>query len=395
MDELDRPYHPIADLFPLLQDEEFEQLKADIAANGLLEAIWLHPDGSIIDGRNRHRACIETGTRPRFQTWNGQGSLVSFVVSLNLHRRHLTSSQRSVVALDVEAELAKEGRENMRRGGEGSEKIPNPIRAAEQAAELLQTNSHYIRDAKRIQQEAPDLLEQVRDGKLAIPQAKKELKRREQAQERKDARPEPGTYEAEIGTIVIGDARAMDLSAFKDAPFGVIIADPPWPYRVERGEGIASDQYDTMTDADLQAMPVAQLAKPDSILFLWGTWPKLPEVLQVMRAWGFEYVTGFPWVKTTTNNLKSTPVQDVTLSYGVGYWVRGCSEYVLIGRRGKVSAPRLDGFLGILSPNLQHSRKPEDVHVIAQKLPGPYLELFGRRAHPGFTVFGNEVQGAF
>ena len=101
MDELDRPYHPIANVFPLLQGEEFEQLKADIAANGLLEAIWLHPDGRIIDGRNRHRACIETNTEPRFRAWDGQGSLVSFVVSLNLHRRHLNESQRAMIAAKI------------------------------------------------------------------------------------------------------------------------------------------------------------------------------------------------------------------------------------------------------------------------------------------------------
>ena len=72
--------------------------------------------------------------------------------------------------------------------------------------------------------------------------------------------------------------------------------------------------------------------------------------------------------------------------------MRGCSEYVLVGRRGKVSPPRLKGFLGLLSPNLRHSRKPDSVHEIAEALPGPYLELFGRRPRKGWTVFGNEVK---
>jgi len=67
-DELDRQYHEVSQLFPLMDGEEYELLKADIAKNGLLEAIWLHPDGSIIDGRNRHRACLETGTPMRFRT---------------------------------------------------------------------------------------------------------------------------------------------------------------------------------------------------------------------------------------------------------------------------------------------------------------------------------------
>jgi N6-adenosine-specific RNA methylase IME4 len=108
MTEEERGYHEVANIFPLLNGQEYEDLKADIAANGLLEPIWLHQDGRIIDGRNRHRACIDTGTPPQFRTWNGRGSLVSFVVSLNLHRRHLTSSQRGAAAVEVEKALQEE-----------------------------------------------------------------------------------------------------------------------------------------------------------------------------------------------------------------------------------------------------------------------------------------------
>ena len=94
MDELQRKYHEVADIFPLMTGEEFDALKADISVNGQREPIWLHPDGSIIDGRNRHRACIDLDIAPHFRTWDGNGSLVAFVVSLNLHRRHLTSGQK-------------------------------------------------------------------------------------------------------------------------------------------------------------------------------------------------------------------------------------------------------------------------------------------------------------
>lgn len=183
--------------------------------------------------------------------------------------------------------------------------------------------------------------------------------------------------------IIRGDARNMDLAQFPH-PYGVIIADPPWEYRVTKGQGIAEDQYSTMNMSDLKAMPVPELCADDCILFLWGTWPKLPEVVSLMAAWEFEYVTGLPWVKTNKKNGK--------LFYGIGYWVRGCSEYILIGRRGKVSPPRLKGFMGILSPTFQHSRKPDSVHQIAEALPGPYLELFARRSRPGWTVFGNEIE---
>ena len=90
-------FHEVANIFPMMSATEFEQLKTDIQYNGLLEAIWRH-DGKIIDGRNRYQACVETGVTPHFREWDGIGSLTAFVVSLNLHRRHLTESQRGMVA---------------------------------------------------------------------------------------------------------------------------------------------------------------------------------------------------------------------------------------------------------------------------------------------------------
>jgi ParB-like chromosome segregation protein Spo0J len=90
-------FHEIAAIFPMMSDAALNDLASDIRANGLREAVWTH-DGKIIDGRNRYRACGIAGVTPHYQEWNGQGSLTAFVVSLNLHRRHLTESQRGLVA---------------------------------------------------------------------------------------------------------------------------------------------------------------------------------------------------------------------------------------------------------------------------------------------------------
>jgi N6-adenosine-specific RNA methylase IME4 len=184
--------------------------------------------------------------------------------------------------------------------------------------------------------------------------------------------------------IITGNANHLRASDFPNR-YGVVIADPPWPYQnfSERKQGAAAAEYDSMTIDQLCAMPVADLTLQDSILFLWGTWPKLPEAVKLLQAWGFDYVTGFPWVKLTKKGNG--------VDYGVGFWVRGCSEYVLIGRRGNVSPPRLEGFLGLLSPNLKHSRKPQDLYHIAETLPGPYLEIFSRRSRRGWDSYGNEV----
>ena len=99
------PFHEVATIFPLMTEDEFQELALDISAHGLREAIWLYDD-QIIDGRNRYRACLAVGVAPRYQTWEGDGSLVAFVVSLNLKRRHLASSQRAMIAQELLDEYA-------------------------------------------------------------------------------------------------------------------------------------------------------------------------------------------------------------------------------------------------------------------------------------------------
>lgn len=137
-------------------------------------------------------------------------------------------------------------------------------------------------------------------------------------------------------------------------------------------------------------MPVADdYAAEDCALFLWSTWPLLQEGLEVMRAWGFNYVTGFPWLKIN----KAVEIQgQVTIvpQYGVGFWVRGCTEPLLIGRRGKPALPE-GQFVGLLSPNLHHSRKPDNLYHIAETMEGPYLELFARRSRVGWDSTGNQI----
>lgn len=101
--------HPLANIFPLMAADEYVALKSDIRQYGLREAIWIL-DGQILDGRNRFKACQEVGVTPILKEYEGDDP-AAFVVSLNLKRRHLSESQRAMVA----AKLA-----NMPRGGDGS-----------------------------------------------------------------------------------------------------------------------------------------------------------------------------------------------------------------------------------------------------------------------------------
>lgn len=133
--------HEAAGIFPLMSGTEYDGLVADIAANGLREPVWLHRDGRIIDGRNRYRACIQLGIDPPLRTYDGPDEgLVAFVVSMNLHRRHLDSDQRAIVAARI-ANL-----------GEGRPAKTTEISAVSQddAAELLKVSADSIQFAKRV-----------------------------------------------------------------------------------------------------------------------------------------------------------------------------------------------------------------------------------------------------
>jgi len=89
-------FHEYAQLFPMLPREELDALADDIKINGLLEAITLY-DGEVLDGRNRYVACKAAAVIPRFEQYTGDDPL-AFVISKNLHRRHLTAGQRAAIA---------------------------------------------------------------------------------------------------------------------------------------------------------------------------------------------------------------------------------------------------------------------------------------------------------
>src|SRR4051812_38247258 len=99
------PFHEVTRLFPAMSSQDYEELVADIKHNGLYEPIWTY-QGEIVDGRYRQPACRAAGRKPRYQEWDGVGDLVDFVVSTNLMRRHLTTSQRAMIAARIERHLA-------------------------------------------------------------------------------------------------------------------------------------------------------------------------------------------------------------------------------------------------------------------------------------------------
>lgn len=188
------------------------------------------------------------------------------------------------------------------------------------------------------------------------------------------------------------------LREFSDLrPFGgfdFIMADPPWRFGLwsERGQEKSPDaQYQTMTLADIKAMPVGEaLAADNCMLWLWATHPMLPHALEVMAAWGFTFKTSGVWAKRTKHGK---------LAFGTGYVLRCASEPFLIGVRGKGLRTARNVRTVIEGPLRSHSQKPDEAFRAAEALLPERLypdgvkrlELFSRTDRPGWQAWGNEV----
>ena len=169
--------------------------------------------------------------------------------------------------------------------------------------------------------------------------------------------------------------------------YSIIYADPPWQYQRNKVQGAAENHYPTMGIDELCALPVADLAAPDSALFLWATFPQLPEALRLIEAWGFRYKSvAFVWLK---KNKKAD-----SWFYGLGFWTRGNAEICLLATKGhpKRKAANIHQF--IISPIEAHSKKPDEAREKIVALMGdlPRVELFARQSPPGWEVWGNEVK---
>lgn len=177
--------------------------------------------------------------------------------------------------------------------------------------------------------------------------------------------------------------------------FKAIYADPAWRFACWSGKGAArsaDNHYDTMSLDEICALPVADVAADDCVLFMWACWPLLPEALRVIEAWGFTYKTcGFDWMKASIRQPDMFR-EDADVQVGMGYWTRANSEPCLLATRGKPKRKNADVRMGIIEPRREHSRKPDCVPSRIERLvDGPYLELFARTQRPGWTVWGNQT----
>lgn len=388
------PAHPLADMFPMIPEAERKLLADDIVTYGQRDPIILL-DGMVLDGRNRQWACGFAEIEPIYEQYAGDDPL-NFVLSKNLHRRHLTESQRALIAAAIV---------DWERGVNQTTAGPANLQTR-RAAEKLSISERAVYSAKRIHEKgAPELLDAIRAGKVTIHagEAISELQHSEQA---KVIREEKKAIVAKAKAIRTDQAKIKHATRMTiaieiakrgraTAPdkiqrlYPIIYADPPWKFEthseITGGDKSAENHYPTMEfDAICRLFKeIGDPATPDAMLYLWVTTPLKGRVMtELLPAWGFEYVTEQIWNK---------------VDIGTGYQVRDQHETVLFAKRGRGFAP----LLGEAPPSLytekkgRHSVKPawfaEQLERIYPDL--PKLEMFCRDPRPGWDAWGYEAAG--
>jgi N6-adenosine-specific RNA methylase IME4 len=347
-----------AHLLRPLTPSEYQALKESIRENGLLEKIKITPDGTVLDGHHRLKACQELNITPQFEVVHLNSELEEqlYVLEVNTKRRHLNTFEFIEHALQSEGLKRKIGelreKAEQHKGGRGKTLVPGEPKfdTHGEIAKLLGVSKKtYVRAKAIIEKGSEELKEKVREGKMSIVYAYKMVKRREAPQ------PPP----------------------LPEGEYDVIYADPPWEYYLPL-RGSPDMHYPVMSTEEICRLkiPVAE----DAVLFLWATNPKLEDALTVMKAWGFTYKTNMVWVKDKT---------------GTGYYFRGQHELLLLGVKGNIGVPAEESRPPsvLYAPAGEHSEKPEAVYELIEKMyPNRrYLELFARKRRSGWTAWGDQL----
>lgn len=397
------PLHPLATLFPAIEGADFDAFVDDIAEHGQREPI-VTLDDQVLDGRNRQAACERLGLVPDYVAYDGDDPL-AFVFSRNLTRRHLSESQRAMVAASlVSMELGMNQHSPKADDNGGSANLPT-----REAARRLSISERAVAAARAIRRAgAPALIAAIRDGHVSV-HAGEALKRLPDAEVQrlvkagdravldaaKRLRTEKMTASRDNRLSLLsaiserGRARPAAGDALGGQLFPILYVDPPWKQEDVWSDETGQDRgypYPTLTLDEICALcaGVAERhATDDAALFLWRTANRAPQGLKVMEAMGFTFVTELAWNK---------------VARGTGRWVIDCHEVLMIGKRGSIPCP-LPGTQPLslyTEQKTAHSAKPAYFRdVIDTMFPGlAKLELFARGTAPEGWVFeGFESEG--
>jgi N6-adenosine-specific RNA methylase IME4/predicted DNA-binding protein (UPF0251 family) len=383
VNDLTMEFHALANIFPLLEGCEFDDLVADIESCGVKQAIITH-DAKILDGRNRWRAYQVASSRanvplPLFENYEGDDPL-SLVISLNMKRRHMTESQRAMVA----AKLA-----NMRQG-ERTDLASIEAMSQADAADKMRVSRSAVQRATKVQtQGTPEVIAAVESGEITVSDAATIVDRPADTQNNILI-----SARENFGGKLQKAARRKDINDQRDAiandgiilpvgEFEVIVIDPPWPYR----DGIDQADYDPAGHRASNPYPEMMLseladlqlpAADNCVLWLWTTHRFMRHAFPLLDKWGFQDRAILTWAKDRM---------------GLGRWLRSQSEFCIMATKGSPAIDLTNQTTILHGPMREHSRKPDEFYRMVESLCiGRRLDFFSRESREGWAQIGNETE---
>lgn len=383
-----------------LSEFELARLEENIVRDGCREplSVWVNGEQTILlDGHNRYAICtkhnlpfktaavdsitldgyvVPIDSIERAELWLGQNQN---------GRRNLDANDRAVLAAQLVPAFTVEAQRRQVEGKTLAHSCAKGTgKASTQAAKLIGTGTRYVEavtkaagyNTKTQSFAKPEVLTQIGSGAGQLKIADIVRQQRQEKQQ------------AKLAEITRENANKLP----EDKIYTVIYVDCPWRYDHPISDSRKiENHYETMTDEELEAFtvsfesgavkPVGDIAANDSVMFFCATAPKLKEALRVIEAWGFEYKTHIIWDKEMI---------------GMGNWVRGQHELLMIATKGNMPTPprsiRVPSV--VRSPRGKHSEKPDVFYEIIERMypNASKVELFARSERAGWNSTGNQLE---
>lgn len=428
------------DLFqvmPPLSNDEFLELKADIKARGVMVPVEYDEAGNVLDGHHRVKACKELGIKewPSVVRLGMDAQAKTLhAIKLNCARRHLTTAgKQAAIQKALQAAPEKSDRQLAKAIGVSPTTVGTARKDLEQKGEVskLDTSTgadgkEYPRQVERkapepelpiavepepilpiavviakepepapdpepetpppriisIQVSAPSQVNRVAEKASAVLEAAQENPALSRLVDQMERSGKVNAALRQVNKLQAADAINAEPLPMPTGPFRVIVADPPWNYEKRTGDLTHRSDlpYPSMSIEEICALPVADFAHDDCILWLWTTNAHMRESYAVLDAWGFQSKTILTWVKDRI---------------GTGDWLRGQTEHCHLAVRGKPTILTTGQSTVINGPLQAHSQKPDSFYSLVESVcPGSKLEMFCRSPREGWAVWGNESEGS-
>lgn len=374
--------HPLAYLIPDMQEYEWENFIDDIRVNGLKIPLDITSDNIVLDGKNRLRASKELNLKRVpvriFDVPIDEDEALIHIWRTAVLRRHLTQGQMTAIAIELNS-LLKE----------------NKLTHDEMAQRFKVSNRNLCR-ASIVRKKEPELLNDVRDGKLSLGDAEilakteePEVRARAIKHIKKD--PKLKAFRAVLqAKQEINKTKTKHIQVPLLPEYKTILADPPWDYEEITNSSYKSSSsfrcdsdYTRMTleqiaDLTIDGKHISEYATEKAHLYLWTTNTMLEASFDILRAWGFEYKTMLTWGKPYI---------------GLGHYFRTNTEHILFATRGNLETLTDNTPTWFQADKSKHSSKPEHIYnLIENNSYAPYLELFARKNRKGWTSWGTLEQ---